>query len=137
MDDKVYALLVAAILILFFWICSYNSHKKSMLQLERDRLDLDTKLDLEFIDILDKMIMDTFNEYKVLNLAYDQTYINTEKEEQILSEVSDLVAARLSTTFKKQLSLYYNPSVIPEVIGKKIYLIVMNYVIENNQTKSN
>jgi len=133
--DKFYIVIAVVLFIALKYIKMVKTTKEKYLKLEYDRLDLNIKLDLEFTDILDKLIMDTFNEYKLLNLAYDDTFINKDKEEHIYKDMTDLVSARLSNTFIKQLGLYYNPSIISDIIGKKIYLIVMQYVIEHNQTK--
>lgn len=137
MNTYFYITIGAVLFIAVYYIYSMNVNKRKQLQLEKDKLDLGIKFDLEFTDILDKMLMDTFNEYRLLNLEYDKSYINKEKEELILSEVTELISARLSSTFIKQLGLYYNPITIPDVIAKKTYLIVMKYIIENNQTKAN
>ena len=134
--DKYFYIVMGVILFLgIYYIRSNNKIKNKNLQLERDRLDLTIKLDIEYTDILDKLIMDTFDEYKLLNLSYDDSPINNDKEQKILTEVSDLVSNRLSSTFIKQLALYYNPNIIPDIISKKIYLVVMKYVIDHNSPK--
>lgn len=134
--DKYFYIIMGVILFLgIYYIRSNNKIKNKNLQLERDRLDLTIKLDIEYTDILDKLIMDTFDEYKLLNLSYDDSPINNDKEQKILTEVSDLVSNRLSSTFIKQLALYYNPNIIPDIISKKIYLVVMKYVIDHNSPK--
>lgn len=135
MEKYFYITIGAVLFIAIYFIRSMNINKKREILLERDRLDLNIKLDLEFPEILDKMITDTFDEYRLLNLEFDKSYINKDREEQILQEVGNLVSERLSDTFMKQLGLYYNPEIIPTIISKKIYLIVMRYVIENNQIK--
>lgn len=135
MNTYFYITIGAVLFIAVYYIHSMNVNKRRYLQLEKDKLDLSVKFDLEFTDILDKMVMDTFDEYRLLNLEFDKSYINKDREEEIITTVGGLVSERLSTTFLKQLGLYYNPSVISEVIGKKVYLTVMKYVIENNQTK--
>lgn len=135
--DKYFYIIIGVILFLgIYYIRSNNKIKNKSIALAKDRLDLTIKLDLEYIEILDKLIMDTFDDYRVLHLAYDDSYINKDKEEQILKEVSDLVSERLSSTFIKQLSLYYNPNIIPKVVSEKIYLVVMRYVVEHNQPRA-
>lgn len=130
-----YMLLGLIFILGLYYISSLNKYREKKLKLDRYKINMELEYNNEFSSILDTIISDTFNEYSVLNLAYNKDYINDEKEKQIISDVSSLVADRISNITMEKLSLYYNPSVIPDVISKKIYLTVMVYVLEHNKSQ--
>jgi hypothetical protein len=88
----------------------------------------------DVVDMLDKLIQDTLTEYILLNRAYEKTiYINSDEENKIRSEVSDMVVTRLSPTLKNKLALYYNEYSISYILANKIYMAVLAYVLQNNK----
>ena len=48
-------------------------------------------------------------------------------------KINHIVAQRISPVMIEQLSLYYNSDSITDVIAKKIYFRVTNFVIEHNK----
>ena len=126
---------VLLFILVTYVVRSINSYGKEKNRIARDSLDLNVNISENYSNILDAFIMEVFNEYKILNLSYNTEYIAKDKEKKIVSDVTDMVTARLSSTMIKQLSVYYNPAALPDIIAQKIYLVVMQYVIENNRPK--
>jgi len=105
-------------------------------ELEQKRYDIDTHLNItDDIELrLDKMIESCFQEYTITMLIYKTDWYITESDEiQINKDICDLVANRISHVFIKQLSLYYNEDSIYDIIAKRVYFKVTNFVIEHNK----
>ena len=66
----------------------------------------------------------------------DDWYITEQEEIEINKEINHIVAQRISPVMIEQLSLYYNSDSITDVIAKKIYFRVTNFVIEHNKGTS-
>ena len=86
---------------------------------------------------LDSLISDCIQEYMVMNGLANTTYINTKLEEQIRSETTNLVTAKLSNTLYKKLSYLYNEDAVYTVIAARIYIIIMNFTIQTNEKARN
>lgn len=83
---------------------------------------------------LDKIIESCFQEYSIMNLIYKtEWYIKEEEEVQISKDICNLVSLRISPVMMKQLSLYYNEEAIMDIIAKRVYFKVTNFVIEHNK----
>ena len=86
---------------------------------------------------LDSLISDCIQEYMVMNGLANTTYINTKLEEQIRSETTNLVTAKLSNTLYKKLSYLYNEDAVYTIIAARIYIIIMNFTIQTNEKARN
>lgn len=86
--------------------------------------------------ILDNMITEALDEYRVLNLGYKNEYINEKQEQEIVNAVKDSISNRISPVFMDRLSLQYNKDALPDVIAKKIILHVTAFVVENNSNQN-
>ena len=111
----------------------YTLYKYDQLELERYKHETTINITDSINEKLDMMIEQCFQEYTILNLAFKTDYYVTEKEEEKINrEISALVAERISPAFYNQLSLYYNEDAITDVIAKRVYFRVTNFVIEHN-----
>lgn len=71
-----------------------------------------------------------------MNLIYKTDwYIKEEEEIQISKDICSLVSERISPVILKQLALYYKEEVIYDIIAKRVYFKVTNFVIEHNKNK--
>ena len=61
-------------------------------------------------------------------------YIKEEEEIKISKDICTLVSDRISPVMLKQLALYYNEQAIFDIIAKRVYFKVTNFVIEHNKT---
>ena len=105
--------------------------------LELKKYDIDTHLNVtDNIETrLDTVIESCFQEYSLMNLIYKTNwYIKEEEEIQISKDICSLVSDRISPVMLKQLELYYNEDAIYDVIAKRVYFKVTNFVIEHNKT---
>ena len=106
-------------------------------ELELKKYDIDTHLDVtdSIGTRLDTVIESCFQEYSLMNLIYKTNwYIKEEEEIQISKDICSLVSDRISPVMLKQLELYYNQDAIYDVIAKRVYFKVTNFVIEHNKT---
>ena len=106
-------------------------------ELELKKYDIDTHLNVtDNIETrLDTVIESCFQEYSLMNLIYKTNwYIKEEEEIHISKDICSLVSARISPVMLKQLELYYNEDAIYDVIAKRVYFKVTNFVIEHNKT---
>ena len=106
-------------------------------ELELKKYDIDTHLNVtDNIETrLDTLIESCFQEYSLMNLIYKTNwYIKEEEEIQISKDICSLVSDRISPVMLKQLELYYNQDAIYDVIAKRVYFKVTNFVIEHNKT---
>lgn len=105
-------------------------------KLQNEKVYLDIDLDNNVFDNLERMINDCFKEYIILNIAYEKGYINNAKENEIASDVSYMVMSRMSPIFLKKMSVFYNENLITDIITRRVYMLTMNYVIDNNSVKA-
>ena len=126
------------ITIVLLWIFMYSMIriKNVNYQLELRKLETYSKIDQTIPEHLDRVILEAFEEYMVLNEAYKKVdYINKEMETRILHGVSEYVDKRMSSLFYSKLTMYYNEEFISQIIANKIYILVMNNSIQNNQIR--
>lgn len=87
----------------------------------------------EILTHLDFIITECLDYYITMNLTPKQLfYINNATEKELVTALGNMIPDRISPTLYSQLSLIYDSSQIATVIGEKIYLKVLNYVIEFN-----
>ena len=88
---------------------------------------------IHLLYILDKIINEALNEYTIFNMpAKEINYINSKEEEKIISYMQVEVAKRIPTTLYKKLEIILNTEYIGNYIGTRIYMTVLNYVLEVN-----
>ena len=106
-------------------------------ELQLKQYDIDTHLDVSgnIETRLDTVIESCFQEYSLMHLIYKTDwYIKEEEEIQISKDICTLVSDRISPVMLKQLALYYNEQAIFDIIAKRVYFKVTNFVIEHNKT---
>lgn len=129
---------ILLILVVFYAIKNHNKYLNSIRELKLLEIQLNTKISAEEANnLLDDFISETFNDYIINAFDYIQkTYITSEDEVKIRSNVIDMVAERLSPYMYQKLSVYYNEKSIPDIIAVKVYQVVTMYVMNHNQIKS-
>ena len=86
---------------------------------------------------LDYIISSTLDQYVIFNLQpKDIYYINNKVEQDILNYMSEHIPEKISDTLMQQLRLIYNENYVAEFIGNRIYMSVLNYVIDYNVNNS-
>ena len=111
------------------WVVS----KDNQIALEKYKhvttIDIDNKID----EKLDTVVEQCFEEFTILNLAYKSDYYIKEEEEiQINKDICTLVSQRLSEALYEQLCILYNEEAITDIIAKRVYFRVTNFVMEHN-----
>ena len=123
---------IVVMLILFYKHTKH--HQRELLELARYSTNVQAIIDSSIPQILDTIITDAFQDYQVMELLpRNEPYITDEREKEIRSKLIEKVANRLSPMALDKISLFYNIHKIDEIIADKVYIIVMNYVIEHNR----
>lgn len=130
-------LFIGVLVVLAFALKGYVDNKKALLALKRYEINVSTfPFGENITEILNEFIDECFQEYRIKQLVPDRDgmpeYITDEREKEIRDELVKIVSSRLSPVLMERLSLYYRADHIGSVIADKIYLTVMNYVIETN-----
>lgn len=133
-----YSLAVAIVIIFSGKLNTWLAIKKETNNINAYNIHVTTPHDDEAVKILDKLIEDTMTDYLLLNRVFkEKNFINSTEEQKIVHEVTDLVSSRISPIILDKLNFIYNEDAIYEVIGKKTYIRVMSYVMDNNRVINN
>lgn len=82
---------------------------------------------------LDYIIHEALDEYVIFNInPRNLYYINSEMETKIIDDLTNKVPERISETLMANLSKVYSYGYIGELIGRRIYMLVLNYVLDFN-----
>lgn len=85
-------------------------------------------------ELLLDVITDSFNDYKLEVLVpLNEGYINEIREHEIRKDLVDKVTSRIAVPVLEKLSLFYNINNIGEIIADKVYIIVVDYVVDHNR----
>ena len=121
-------------------IIIYNIRYKRKINFEKDKLcaEVITKTTVSDIQEMMSMFVDEcFNDFLFFHPDYVNTkYINEADEKKIMDEVTNILSARLSESFVRKISFYYNAQIISSIFADKIYIKVTDYVVSVNQPKS-
>ena len=133
-----YFLVVAVVIIFSGKLNTWLAIKKETNNINAYNIHVTTPHDDEAVKILDKLIEDTMTDYLLLNRVFkEKSFINSSEEQKIIHEVTNLVSSRISPIILDKLNFIYNEDAIYEVIGKKTYIRVMSYVMDNNRVINN
>ena len=133
-----YFLAVAIVIIFSGKLNTWLAIKKETNNINAYNIHVTTPHDDEAVKILDKLIEDTMTDYLLLNRVFkEKNFINSSEEQKIVHEVTDLVSSRISPIILDKLNFIYNEDAIYEVIGKKTYIRVMSYVMDDNRVINN
>ncbi len=121
---------LAALIVQLFLNYKY---RKIMLKQSEHRLHISTHIDKTIPELLEYIIQESFRDYEVTTLVpLNEEYINEEREKEIRSELVSIVGERISPVALEKIAIFYNEDNIAKVIADKIYITVMNYVVEHN-----
>lgn len=111
-----------------------NIHKNKIEEITLYQIHVQSQIDETVPEVLDLIIRESFNDYQLKSLyPLNEGYINSERETEIRGELIALVSSRISNAALDKVSLFYNVTNIADVLADKIYIAVMNYVIEHNR----
>lgn len=128
-------LCIALIALAIIAIIINDKHKRRLEELTKYEINVNTNIGANIPQLLTIFIDECFNDYKIMILVpRNETYINTEREAEIRNEFSLIVSSRLSGALLDKISLFYNIDNIGKILADKIYITVMNYVVEFNKT---
>lgn len=130
-------LIVVAILILSALaattIILNHKHRKEIEKISMYQTNVSATIDSSIPEILNIIIDESFTDYKIKSLLpLNEEYINNDREVEIRKGLVQLVTNRISSAALDKLSLFYNIENIADILADKIYIVVMNYVMEHN-----
>lgn len=132
------SIFLAVFLVLFaIMIIENNKHKKRMESITRYQINSSAMIDASIPGTLDLIINESFLDYQVKFLLAEELYITEERESEIRKDIVLLVTKRISNNALDKLSMFYNISNIADIMADKIYISVMNYVVEHNTNFKN
>lgn len=130
-------LAIGGTIILALFYRTNKSHQKELLELGRYSTNVQAMIDDNIPGILEAIINDAFRDYQIMNLIpRGELYITDEREKEIRSDLIDKVVIRLSPMALDKISLFYNVHQIDAIIADKVYITVMNYVVDHNSVIS-
>lgn len=139
MDLLLNCIIILICVIIIYLICTtFSIIGNLLLEIKKIKINefssnINSKIDEKTFELLDKIIEESFSEYIVLNVEYkDIEYVDNKLEKEITTNVSHLVAERLSKTLINKISLVYNVDNLPKLIAEKVYLHTLNYTINKN-----
>lgn len=110
-----------------------HKHRKEIEKISMYQTNISATIDSSIPEILNIIIDESFTDYKIKSLLpLNEEYINNDREVEIRRGLVQLVTARISSAALDKLSLFYNIENIADILADKIYIVVMNYVIEHN-----
>lgn len=142
------SILAFIILILFCMVCligltiyivhSNNKHRKRLEEITMYNIHVSANIDQSIPAILEAIIQDCFTDYKIkVLIPMHEGVLNSQREAEIRQALVSMVTSRMSTAALNKISLFYNLSNIGAILSDKIYILVMNYVIEHNREVQN
>ena len=126
-DECMETVVIISIIVAFYLVIflAWRSISKSLdiayqkNKIESDKLIKDTLRDASAIKSLDSLINEIIEEYVILE---------SEMREYIVNQITE----RIPVLLMKKLEYVCNPNYIGDLIGKRVYMSVMNYVLEFN-----
>ena len=130
----IYKLLIIALLFIAFKQILMFS--KQILQLKEAKVISELKINNDAVEALDDLIKSVLDEYMIFYLnTKELNYIPNKEEEAIIKYMQDNVPSRVPMILLKKLEYNINSEYIGAYIGTRIYMIVLDFVLEFNTTK--
>lgn len=127
--------LILAFALAVFAIWTNYLYRKKLEELTEYQINVSANIDSSIPEILDLIIQESFTDYQIKFLAHRELgYINEEEEIKIREGLINVISLRISDASLDKLSLFYNKKNIADILADKIYIAVMNYVIEHNKS---
>ena len=130
----IYKLLIIALLFIAFKQILMFS--KQILQLKEAKVISELKINNDAVEALDVLIKSVLDEYMIFYLnTKELNYIPNKEEEAIIKYMQDNVPSRVPMILLKKLEYNINSEYIGTYIGTRIYMIVLDFVLEFNTAK--
>lgn len=132
------AIIIICICLIVFAVLNRRTQKE-IIRMNQYSINTQVAIDNSIRDLLNDIVSECFEDYKIMVLyPLREGYISDERELQIRSDLVMKVTERLSPMALDKLSLRYNLANIGAIIADKIYIAVMDYVVDhNNQLQFN
>ena len=106
------------------------------IDLDLMKFQIETKIDSEILTLFDEFLSDCFDDYILDHpKIMEAVYISEQQELTIRNDMIDIVGDRISPFLYQKLSLYYNETILPDIIARRVYHLVTAYVVDKNSLK--
>ena len=113
---------------------SNNKHRKKLEEITMYNIHISANIDKSIPAVLETIIQDCFDDYKVkVLIPMNEGVLNSTREAEIRQALVTMVTSRMSNAALDKISLFYNLNNFAAILADKIYIIVMNYVIDHNR----
>ena len=100
------------------------------------KFQIETKIDSEVLTLFDEFLSDCFDDYILDHPEYMKAiYISEQQELSIRNDMINLVGDRISPFLYQKLSLYYNETILPDIIARRVYHLITAYTVDKNSLK--
>lgn len=134
-----YALNTISLIVFGIFICRFISKRENDFKLREKQIyfrNLSAQKIEDIQKMLEMLINESFEDYLANNPEFiSSNYITEESEIKIIKDIADRVVVRMSKAMYEKITLYYNESIITDLIAEKVYLKVTNYIISVNSSK--
>lgn len=118
------------------WNKNIENKKRELDILEFDKLNKESFN--ATMGLVDEIITDAFTRYTIMDQDIREAiYINDEMIHNMMFNVLKDVYTSISPQILDKLSTIYNSDYVDDVLAKKVQMLTMGYVIENNGTYRN
>ena len=101
-----------------------NKYRREMREMALYQINTSAKIDSSIPEILDLIINESFNDYKIKALLpLEEGYINSKREEEIRKMLVFTVSNRISSAALDKLSLFYNIKNIADIIAERLFKV--------------
>lgn len=126
--------MVCLIGLTIYIVHSNNKHRKRLEDITLYNIHVSSNIDASIPAILETIIKDCFDDYKIkVLIPMNEGVLNSTREAEIRQALVTMVTSRMSDASLNKLSLFYNLNNFAAILADKIYITVMNYVIQHNK----
>lgn len=126
--------IVCLICLTIYIVYSNNKHRKRLEEITLYNIHVSANIDSSIPAVLETIIKDCFDDYKIkVLIPMNEGVLNSTREAEIRKALVALVTSRISDAALDKISLFYNLNSFAAILADKIYITVMNYVIQHNK----
>ena len=126
-------ILIVGLIVLNKTIQEFTLELSNKRRLDELTINLNHVINKEELHILDDMIEECLNEYKILHFEFEENlYITEEIAAEMERNVLKKVLTQISPIFYSKLKYIYNENIIENYILTKIRFSILDYKIEVN-----
>ena len=137
-DHIALGLIAFLLLVLTYGVKRFFDNAEAARNIELMKFQINTQINPDIMDLFDEFLSDCFDDYILDHPEYiDITYIAQQQEVEMRNGLLSMVGDRISPFLYQKLALYYNESILPDIIARRVYHLVTVFVMDKNTPKQN